>query len=94
MAVGGGLLRRTYETGATVAERTARRPEPWGARAAEWIPGVLLVIVAVGSALILLRTGASVGGPSAAAAPDATGYGAPPAAPGEVSGWTIWDLTA
>ncbi|WP_436773456.1 hypothetical protein [Yinghuangia sp. YIM S09857] len=95
MAVGGGLLRRTYETGATVAERTARKPEPWGARAAEWIPGVLLVVIAVSSALILLRTGASVGGPEAVAAPDAEGYGAVPADPGAAAtGWDIWDLTA
>lgn len=93
MAVGGGLLRRTYESGATVAERTARKPEPWGARAGEWLPGVLLVIVAVSSALILLRTGASVGGPSAAAAPDATGYGTGQSG-GAATGWTIWDLTA
>ncbi|MDI2130980.1 hypothetical protein [Yinghuangia seranimata] len=97
MAVAGGLLRRTYETGATVAERTARRAEPWGARAAEWIPGVLLVVVAATSALILLRTGASLGGPSAAAAPDATGYAPPAPADGGgglLHGWTIWDLTA
>ncbi|WP_436786571.1 hypothetical protein [Yinghuangia sp. YIM S10712] len=96
MAVGGGLLRGTYETGATLAERTARKPEPTGVRSAEWIPGVLLVIVAVGSALILLRTGASVGGPAAAEAPDATGYGAPaPASPTDLlPSWNIWDLTA
>ncbi|MEU8139571.1 hypothetical protein [Streptodolium elevatio] len=96
MAVGGGLLRRTYETGATVAERSARKPEPWGARAAEWIPGALLVVIAVSSALILLRTGASVGGPQTAVTPDAEGYGsAVPVAPGGIpTGWDIWDLTA
>lgn len=95
MAVGGGLLRRTYETGATVAERTARKPEPWGARAAEWIPGALLVVIAVSSALILLRTGTSVGSPQAPVTPDATGYGPAPVDPGGVpAGWDIWDLTA
>ncbi|UGQ14440.1 hypothetical protein LO772_13120 [Yinghuangia sp. ASG 101] len=93
MAVGGGLLRGTYEAGAAVAERTARKPEPTGARSAEWLPGVLLVIVAVGSALILLRTGASVGGPAAVDAPDATGYGSASAADALTS-WNIWDLTA
>lgn len=95
MAVGGGLLRRTYETGASFAERTARRPVPSGTQSAEWIPGVLLVIVAVSSALILLRTGASVGGPAAVDAPDATTYGSSaPVAADVVPSWNMWDLTA
>ncbi|MGA4538482.1 hypothetical protein ACPA54_00640 [Uniformispora flossi] len=92
MAVGGGLLRRTYEASAALAERTARRPQPLGGRALEWLPSAVLVVVAVGSALISLRAGGSLGGPSAAVAPDATSYGQ--AGSGGSAGWTIWDLTA